>query len=150
MPKWYGSLNSTLEIAGFDISILVFARQGQMINNDQGILYEGRNNWLKVDYWTPTNPTNEFPKPVSGRRTPLFGNTLSYQDGSFVRVRNISLGYKLPFSIQRKLRTSNFRIYVAALNPILITDFRGIDPEGSEGISTPSVKTFMTGVNISF
>lgn len=150
VPDWYGSINSSLEFAGFDVSVLVFARQGQMINDGQGILYEGRNNWLKVDYWTPNNPTNEFPKPVSGRRTPLFGQTLAYQDASFVRIRNITLGYTLPENIQKRLRTSNFRFYVAALNPILITDFRGIDPEGSTGITTPSVKTFMTGVNITF
>ncbi|MBC8035087.1 MAG: TonB-dependent receptor, partial [Chitinophagaceae bacterium] len=150
VPKWYGSINSTLEFEGFDFSILVFARQGQMINNDQSLLYEGRNNWLKVDYWTPTNPTNAFPKPVSGRRGPLFGGTLAYQDGSFVRIRNISLGYRLPESFQKRLRTSNFRIYVAALNPVLFTNFRGIDPEGSPGIATPSVRTFMGGVNITF
>ncbi|MGK2864388.1 MAG: SusC/RagA family TonB-linked outer membrane protein [Chitinophagaceae bacterium] len=150
VPKWYGSLNSTLEYASFDLNFLLFARQGQTINDDQGILYEGRENWLKVDYWTPTNPTNEFPRPVSGRRGPLFGNTLAYQDGSFVRLRNITLGYKLPETIQRRLHTTNFRIYVSALNPILITDFRGIDPEGSTGITTPSVKTFMTGINITF
>lgn len=150
VPKWYGSFNSSFEFAGFDINFLIFARQGQVINDDQGILYEGRYNWLKVDYWTPQNPTNEFPKPVSGRRTPLFANTLSYQDGSFVRIRNISLGYRLPEGIQKRLHTSNFRIYVAALNPILITDFRGIDPEGSTGITSPSVKTFMAGINLTF
>jgi TonB-linked SusC/RagA family outer membrane protein len=150
VPKWYGSINSTFEYAGFDFSFLFFARQGQMINDGQGILYEGRNNWLNVDYWTPTNPTNEFPRPVSGRRTPLFANTLAYQDGSFVRLRSVTLGFKLPEGLQKRLHTSNFRIYVAALNPWLSTNFRGIDPEGSTGISTPSVRTFMTGVNITF
>jgi len=121
-----------------------------MIQDDQDILYEGRNNWLKVDYWTPSNPTNAFPKPVSGRRTPLFGNTLAYQDGSFTRIRNITIGYQLPEAIKKRLHTSQFRIYVAALNPFLFTDFRGIDPEGSTGLSTPSVKTFMTGISITF
>lgn len=150
VPKWYGSLNSTLEYGNVDFSFLIYARQGQYINDAQGILYEGRNNWLKVDYWTPDNPTNNFPRPVSGRRTPLYGNTLAYQDASFVRVRNITLGYRLPASWQKRIHTSNFRIYFAALNPILITDFRGIDPEGSTGITTPSVKTFMTGINITF
>lgn len=150
VPKWYGSLNSTFEYGNLDLTCLIFARQGQMINNNQEILYEGRNNWLKVNYWTPANASEEFPKPVSGRRTPLFGNTLAYQDASFVRIRNISIGYRLPENMQKRLRTSSFRIYVAALNPVLITDFRGIDPEGSSGITTPSVQTFMTGVNIVF
>jgi TonB-linked SusC/RagA family outer membrane protein len=150
VPKWYGSLNTSLEYAGFDMSAMVFVRRGQMISDDQDILYEGRNNWLKVDYWTPSNPTNVFPRPVSGRRTPLFGNTLAYQDGSFVRIRNISLGYSLPARLTKRIHASNVRVYVSALNPFLFTNFRGIDPEGSTGITTPSVKTIMTGLNISF
>jgi hypothetical protein len=150
VPDWYGSLNTTVEFKGFDLSCFVFARQGQMVFNSQELLYEGRNNWLKVDYWTPSNPTNAFPKPVSGRRVPLFGNTLSYQDGSFVRIRNISLGYALPESIKKRIKATNLRVYVAALNPFLFTNFLGMDPEGSVGITTPSVKTFMKGINISF
>ena len=160
VPKFIASLNTSVEFKGFDLSFLIFARQGQTINDDQNILYEGRYNWLKVDYWTPTNPTNEFPKPVSGRRVPNYSSTLSYQDGSFVRVRNITLGYKLPTSLQNRLHTSNFRVYISALNPILITNgFRGVDPEGvsttpdkpgTTGITTPSVTTYMTGLNLSF
>lgn len=150
VPKWYGSLNSTVEFANFDLSFLIFVRQGQMIDDNQGILYEGRNNWLKVNYWTPSNPTNDFPKPIDGIRIPLYGNTLAYQDGSFVRVRNITLGYQFPESLKKRLHTTNLRIYFAALNPFLFTKFRGIDPEGSTGLSTPSVKTFITGINLTF
>jgi TonB-linked SusC/RagA family outer membrane protein len=151
VPSWIGSFNSNFEFKGFDLNFLIFARIGQTINDDQGILYEGRENWLKVDYWTPTNPTNEFPKPIAGTRTPDFASTISYQDGSFVRLRNVTLGYKLPNSILKKMRISNFRVYVSALNPYLRTNgFRGIDPEGSTGITTPSVTTYMTGLNLTF
>jgi len=150
VPEWYGSLNTTVEFGGFDLNFLIFARQGQTINDGQGILYEGRENWLNVDYWTPNNPTNAFPRPVTGRRTPLFANTLAYQDGSFIRLRNVTLGYRLPEGLLTKLRASNFRIYATALNPLLITDFRGIDPEGSTGITTPSVTTYLVGLNLTF
>ncbi len=150
VPKWYGSLNSTFEYASFDLSFLIYVRHGQMINDGQAIEYEGRNNWLKVNYWTPTNLTNDFPKPIDGLRSPLYGNTLAYQDGSFTRIRNITLGYQFPESVKKRLHTTNFRIYFAALNPLLFTKFRGIDPEGSTGLTTPSVKTFMTGINLTF
>ncbi len=150
VPKWIGSLNTSVEYQGFDLNFLIFARRGQMINDYQNLEYEARNNWLNVDYWTPNNPTNSFPRPVAGRRVPLNANTLRYQDGSFVRVRNITLGYKLPAALQTRLRTSNFRVYVSALNPLLITKFRGPDPEGSTGLITPSVTTYMLGVNLTF
>jgi TonB-linked SusC/RagA family outer membrane protein len=151
VPKWIGSFNSNFEFKGFDLNFLIFARIGQTISDEQGILYEGRENWLKVDYWTPTNPTNSFPKPIAGTRTPDFASTIGYQDGSFVRLRNVTLGYKLPDSMLKKMRISNFRVYVSALNAYLRTNgFRGIDPEGSTGITTPSVTTYMTGLNLSF
>jgi TonB-linked SusC/RagA family outer membrane protein len=150
VPEWYGSLNTTFELAGFDLNFLIFARQGQTVNDDQGILYEGRNNWLNVDYWTPNNPTNAFPRPVTGRRVPLFASTLAYQDGSFIRLRNVTLGYRLPERLLERLRASNLRIYVSALNPLLLTDFIGIDPEGSTGITTPSVTTYLAGINVTF
>jgi TonB-linked SusC/RagA family outer membrane protein len=150
VPKWVGSINTSVEWQGFDLNFLFFARRGQTINDDQTLTYEGRNNWLDVDYWTPSNPTNAFPKPVSGRRAPVFGQTLNYQDGSFVRLRNVTLGYRLPAKVLTRIRASAFRVYVSALNPLLITNFRGIDPEGSTGITTPSVTTYMTGLNITF
>jgi TonB-linked SusC/RagA family outer membrane protein len=150
VPAWVGSFNSNFEFKGFDLNFLIFARIGQTISDEQGILYEGRENWLKVDYWTPNNPTNAFPKPIAGTRTPDYSSTIGYQDGSFVRIRNITLGYKLPESIQKRMRVSNFRVYVSALNPYLQTNFRGIDPEGSTGITTPSVTTYMTGLSVSF
>lgn len=150
VPTWYGSLNSTFEFFGFDLNFLLFARRGQTIFDTQSMLYEGRNNWFAVDYWTPGNPTNAFPRPVSGRQSPLFANTLGYQDGSFVRLRNVTLGYRLPASVQQRLRASNVRIYVSALNPLLITSFRGFDPEGSTGLTSPSVTTWLGGINLTF
>ena len=53
---------------------------------------QGRNNQLKVDYWTPTNPTNAFPKPDYSAQGPIYSSTVSYVDGSFIKIRSINLG----------------------------------------------------------
>jgi len=150
VPKWSGSLNNRFSYKNIDFSILLFAREGFTISDSRGIQYEGRYNWLNVDYWTPENPTNAYPKPVAGQTTPPYASTLQYQDGSFVRIRNITIGYTLPNALTDKSKISQLRFYLSALNPFLFTKYDGIDPEGSTGIETPSVRTIMGGVNLTF
>ncbi|WP_228780128.1 SusC/RagA family TonB-linked outer membrane protein [Aquiflexum lacus] len=152
VPRWSGSITNRFNYRGFDLSFMVFARIGQMLSDANAIQYEGRRNWLNVNYWTPDNPSNEFPRPRDGRQVPLFAQALNYQDGSFVRVRQITLGYNLPPNLLNTLKMSQCRVYLSAQNPFLFTsdDFRGIDPEGATGLSIPSVKTYMVGLNLTF
>jgi hypothetical protein len=123
---------------------------------------QGRYNNLDVDYWTPTNPSNIESRPNADQENPLYGDSRRYEDGSFVRIRSITLGYTIPAVRGGPLRARTLRIYATALDPFLFTRFRGLDPESRTGSSTssmvnyaetaatPSYWTLLTGVTIGF
>jgi TonB-linked SusC/RagA family outer membrane protein len=162
IPDWSGSLTSRFSFKGFDASIIVYARIGQTIlsgfhqNNNQ---LTGRYQQIKVDYWTPKNPTNEFPQPNKDQEFPVFNTTLIYFDGSFVKIRNINFGYTLPNSLTKKLGVESLRLFSSIQQPKIwseyITKYNGVDPEVSESGSanqdvTPATKVITVGLNVKF
>jgi len=83
----------------------------------------------------------------------LDSSVLSYIDASFVRIRNITLGYDFERKIIEPLRLESFRLYATAQNPFLFAseDLDGIDPDISDDDNyTPSPRTFLFGINVSF
>jgi TonB-linked SusC/RagA family outer membrane protein len=148
-PKFEAGLTNRVAFKGFDFSISIYARMGMDIvvpyvaSEPGGANFTGynwfmqsRNNQLKVDYWTPDNPTNKFPQPDSRIGGPIFGSTLSYVDGSFIKCREITLGYNIPTSILNKAGINSLRVYVSTVNPFVIyspfvKDGYGPDPEGN-------------------
>lgn len=147
-PKWTGSLASEMIYKGIDFSFLVYANQGSTQYFNKALRLEGRYNTLNINYWTPQNASNDYPKPSADWESPPDINTLYYQDGSFVRVRHITLGYSLPSSILSKLNLNRLRLYMTAQNPFLFTKFDGLDPEGATGFQSPSTKSFILGINV--
>lgn len=140
---------------------------------------DGRRNQVAVDYWTPTNPTNSYPSPnvaggaISSSLTSDAGSTLGYFDASFIKVRTITLGYNFKTKWINKIGARNARLYLSSQNPFILfspyVKAGGIDPEangtGNQGVSnpgnlrstaltigvaTPSTKSFIAGLNISF
>jgi TonB-linked SusC/RagA family outer membrane protein len=162
IPDWSGSLTSRFSYKGFDASIILYARIGQTIlsgfhqNNNQ---LAGRYQQIKVDYWTPLNPTNEFPRPNKDQEVPVFNQTLIYFDGSFVKIRNINFGYTLPNEWIKKLGIESLRIFSSIQQPKIwstyISKYNGVDPEVSENGSTnggvtPATKVITFGLNLKF
>src|SRR5699024_5797959 len=99
-PKWSGGIENSINYKGFDLSIYVYARIGQMMDYEYYDNYKpgGVENGANVDYWTPDNPTNAFPRPNAAlsQDNYQYYSTLSYESGSFVKIRNATLGYTLP------------------------------------------------------
>lgn len=149
-PKWYGGITNYFSYKGIDLSFQWYSSWGNMAYSDLALRLEGRWNSVKVDYWTPTNASNAYPKPSADWETPPYINLTYYQDASFVRLKFVTLGYTVPKKILSKFSIASLRVYTTAQNPILITDFNGLDPEGGSGYTNPSTKTFMFGLNISF
>jgi TonB-linked SusC/RagA family outer membrane protein len=162
IPKWSGSLTNRFNYKGFDVSVLVYARIGQTIlsgfhqNNNQ---LAGRYQQIKVDYWTPLNPTNEFPRPNKDQEFPVYNTTLIYFDGSFVKIRNINFGYSVPEALTKKLGLESLRLFASIQQPKIwskyMTKYNGVDPEVSENTSigggiTPATKVLTAGLNIRF
>ena len=145
-PKLVAGLSNRFEFKNFDLNIVMFGRFGQTVvatylSADGGgagypFFLNSRVNQLKVDYWTPTNPTNAFPQPDASKDALLFTSTLTYRDGSFIKLRTIDFGYNIPEKLLSKAKISGLRVYVSAQNPFilwapLVRDGLGIDPEGN-------------------
>ncbi|SCX86486.1 SusC/RagA family TonB-linked outer membrane protein [Flavobacterium caeni] len=109
------------------------------------------------DFWTPSNPNAENPKPNND--VPR-ASTYYIEDGSFLRINNITLGYTLPKMFDK---LDKVRLYVTAVNPFLFTEYSGYSPEivgnenanplrtaGIELDAYPTNKTFLVGANVSF
>lgn len=149
-PKWTASWGSNVRYKNFDASVFLVGMFGQTIKHDLDMRFDGRYNQPKLDYWTPVNPGNKYPRPLLGTASVNYLSTLNYYDGSFVRVKNISLGYTVPKNVLRKAFIEKFRLYASVQNPFLFTRFPGTDPEGGTGFNEPSVVTYLLGVNVSF
>ncbi|HZG24625.1 MAG TPA: SusC/RagA family TonB-linked outer membrane protein, partial [Chitinophagaceae bacterium] len=128
VPSWIGSINSTLTYKNFDLGIYVYFRKGSMIRTLRPQT-NGRQVGPYVNYWTPTNPTNEYSQLNNTTDIQQYWQSLSFRDGSFTRVRSISLTYRLGKPFLDRFRANTASVYVNAINPFLFSKFKDIDPE---------------------
>ncbi|CAN0357140.1 unnamed protein product, partial [Scytosiphon promiscuus] len=134
-PDFYGGFNNKFSYKGLELGVFFYFRQGQTIRSDfhasNNSLFARYNN-LDVDYWTIDNPTNANPRPNENQESPRNGSTLRYFDSSFIKLRNVSLGYNLPNSITEKLGMQELKLTLSGQNLLIITDYETFDPEVSE------------------
>jgi TonB-linked SusC/RagA family outer membrane protein len=146
-PKWIGGITNRFVYKNFDLSVVIFGRWGGTVvatylqSNNGGagghsFFMQARVNQWKVDYWTPTNPTNAFPHPEGQTLNDNYASTLGYYDGSFIRVRSINFGYTLPAKLLSRAGIGSLRVFATVTNPFIIyspfvRDGYGIDPEGT-------------------
>lgn len=158
-PKWSGGMTQRFSYKGIDLSVVAFARMGSMVKSDFYSSFNtlfGRYNNLDVDYWTPTNHTNAFPRPNANQERPNNYNTLSYFDGDFIKIRNITLGYSLPSRIMKRWQMESLRFSVDVKQPLILAPYRqkykGIDPEDVNiiGVDAPATWMLQFGVSATF
>lgn len=155
-PKWFGGFNNNISYKGFDVNVYVFARIGQIINPDFLRRYSTQateNTGTVINYWTPENPSNDYPRPNSNLSlaTMLYTSTIGYVDGSYIRVRNLSLGYSFP-QLKTKL-LSSLRLYTTGTNLFTFTKssrLKNYDPERGGSENFPMTKVFTVGLNAGF
>ncbi|MCE7040771.1 TonB-dependent receptor [Dyadobacter sp. CY312] len=155
VPKFSLGINNHFEYKNFDMSVFVFARVGQFINyeyNASAYKPSALENSSNVDYWTPENPTNGFPRPNSSYSTTnyLYQSTLGYVDGSFLKIRDVSLGYNIPSALVKKIGVGRVRVYSTLQNYFTFSKIKDYDPERGGDLSFPLVKQMIFGVNIDF
>jgi TonB-linked SusC/RagA family outer membrane protein len=171
LPDFTYGLTNTFQYKNYDLSILVQGVQGVNIingNNRQTITGNANQNTLTKyfnNYFDPAQPDRTVAYPIpgsSGFVNP--GNALVQKDvenGSYLRVRNITLGYRFTDALLRKIALKSARIYLTAQNPFLITKYSGYNPEANisgNNPTTPGVdqgtypvaRTFIIGANIGF
>ncbi|OON70358.1 SusC/RagA family TonB-linked outer membrane protein [Hymenobacter sp. CRA2] len=151
VPKWTAGLSNDLRYKGFDLNVLVVARVGQWISSDYYAKYtrSGSNNGAIVDYWTPENPTNEYPRP-NATRSLSYVTTLTEREASFAKLRNVTLGYTLPKSVVGKAKIDNVRVYVSGRNLYTLSNIKDFDPEGEGVIDRPLNRAYVVGLNVGF
>jgi len=154
VPKYSIGFGNEVKWKNFDLGVYVFARVGQMFVSDYANKFEPNaiENGAVVNYWTPENPTNDYPRPNANisRAALPFATTLGYKDGSFVKIRNITLGYTLPAAIAKRWHIGGLRLYVSAKNYITFSKVKDYDPEGGGSFEKPLTKLIVTGLNFSF
>lgn len=137
-PQWEAGLNLNVAYKGFDLGLQLFGSYGAKVyNGSRAYAYLTKRSAELVNAWSPYNPTSEIPMPrdeIEHYNTRTFSDYF-LEDGSYLRIQNISLGYTLPKSVLNKMKMSNLRFYVSAQNPFTFTKYKGFDPEvGSQSI----------------
>jgi TonB-linked SusC/RagA family outer membrane protein len=162
VPDFSGGITNRFSFKGFDLSFFFFARVGNLIRSEfhrNNNALAGRYQQMKVDYWTPNNPTNEFPRPKSNQEFPVYGSTLTYFDGTFVKLRNVNVGYTFTPELSKRLGMESLRLYSSIQQPVIWAKYRskynGVDPEstglaaGGTGV-TPATMVITFGLNAKF
>lgn len=159
-PDWSLGFQNTFKYKDFDLSIYMYMRWGQMINYKMLTNYDptGKNNYPEYfNVWSENNPSNDFPAmnaSISDKLSyyPGFA-ALSYVDGSFFKIKNITLGYTLPTNICKRLGLSNLRVYGTITNPLIVSKshlLKDYDPEMNGNYNYPLTKQLVFGLNIAF
>ena len=166
-PILFGGITNNFQYKNFDLNILVEGSYGNEIFNESKYRLEGGAalsymNLTKEFYynhWTPDNPTNEYGTYADQNATSLLTSSYYVEDASYLRLRNITLGYNLKKHTLKSLGLNSARIYVSCNNFLTLTKYTGYDPEVNSGnplmsgvdrISYPRSKSVIFGVNISF
>lgn len=150
-PKWSGGLDNTVKYKGFDLNFFVYARIGQMINSQRSARFDAQgvgNSTSGIDYWTPENPTNDYPRPNKNGGLKYL-STLGYVDGSFARIRNVTLAYNIPAKVFKSSLIKSIRVYATGKNLYTFTKLN-YDPERGGGESFPMTKLYIVGLNANF
>ena len=157
-PKWTGSWANNFSYKNFDLNILMIARW------DYTMFY-GITGWYRADgvnpspavcdYWTPENQNARYPRPnaeASGQVD--YQSTIDYYDGSYWKIKTISLGYTVPKKHLKKIGVDKLRVYFTADNPFIHTKsgyLKNYDPEkGGDDDYAPLSRQYVFGVNLSF
>ncbi len=148
IPKYLLGLTNTFDYKGISLSIFLYGRMGYWYNTG-GEGLTGRFNQRSVDYYTINNTNSDYQKPIYTEASgdPFFP-VLGYRSGSFLKIRNISLGYSIPDKISKSIGLSHSRIYVQALNPGMI--FNKVDWIDLDLRNSAWNRGFTAGINIDF
>ncbi|PWV48131.1 TonB-dependent receptor [Chitinophaga sp. S165] len=160
----YGlSLNASYK--GFDLNVFGQGVQGNKLFN--ALKYTNMNPSIGTNYnmlsgilnaWTPQNTNTDVTRIISTDKNGNYGNTSDWyiENGSYLRIRNITLGYTLPTNLTNQAHIGAVRLYVTATNLFTITKYTGYDPEvgmdelGIDKGRYPQAKNVLIGLNVNF
>jgi TonB-linked SusC/RagA family outer membrane protein len=168
IPKFYYGFNVGMEYKGIDLSATFEGTSGNSIFNAMRYFTYSESDVTQksvdvLNYWTPTNTNTTMPRLNGNDKNDNLRISDRYvEDGSYLRLKTLQLGYRLPQEIAKKIYMSGLRVFVSGENLMTITKYSGPDPEIGQ-ISTsntlsrgvdigtyPQAKTVTAGINITF
>lgn len=160
MPDWTFGFNFNASWKNFDFSMMWQGTAGNDIfdaTRRTDISASNLPSWM-LERWTGEGTSNRIPHFVLGDNVNWQSSDLYVYNGSYLRLKNIQLGYTLPQSITSKAFISSLRVYVAAENLLTFTQYHGFDPEISSGGTSlgidygvyPQARVFTVGLNLNF
>jgi TonB-linked SusC/RagA family outer membrane protein len=155
LPNWILGVTNRFKYKNLDFSFFTYYRNGTQYRNNTlagtfGEIGSTRYNKLAgLDYWRSDNPSNTFFGVVAANP---YRNAIFYQDASFLRISDITLGYNFSPKVLSALKMGSARIYGQVSNPFVFSDFTGFDPEFNSAIFQDDVPSmiYTFGVSISF
>jgi hypothetical protein len=176
MPDFTFGWSNKISYANFDLNVLVQGSQGNDLFNVTRIALEtaGGTGAALLHRYSTDNQDSKIPAIIDQQTRANAGlaskikipgasrnrNSLWVEDGSYVRLKNVTLGYNLPAHVLRRIRINNIRVYLSGTNLITITKYSGQDPEvssytgndaqlGSDFNNYPHTRIFSCGLNLS-
>lgn len=167
LPIHTGGFTNNFTYKGFDLSIFFQWSYGNDIMNANRLFFESSNNRSRelnqyasyADRWTPDNPDSDIPAATTSSSNRVISSRI-VEDGSFLRLKTLTLGYTFPKTMIAKAKLSNVRLYLAAQNLWTWTSYSGYDPEvsvrnnaltpGLDFSSYPRSYSISFGVNLGF
>ncbi|WP_303312739.1 TonB-dependent receptor [Hymenobacter sp. BT730] len=160
-PDFTYGLNNTLTWKGFDLNLFIQGAQGNDIYNlnrfyTEGGLYSNGNSSTRVlARWTGPGTSNDVPRAIAGDPNQnLRVSSYFVEDGSYLRIKTLTLGYNLPKSLLGRIYSQQMRVYVSGQNLLTLTKYTGFDPElGQGGVDRgiyPQSRVLLAGLNIGF
>ncbi|OGX81619.1 SusC/RagA family TonB-linked outer membrane protein [Hymenobacter coccineus] len=166
-PKFYGGITNTFRFMNFDFSGFLQYNVGNKVYNNPRAYTQGMSSVYGQDVavlnrWTPTNTDTDMPRAVyndpnnNARTSDRF-----LEDGSYLRLKSLTLGYSLPAALTTRAHLRTVRIYVQSQNLVTFTKYTGLDPEvsttsgtntalGTDFFTYPQARTITGGVTLGF
>jgi TonB-dependent starch-binding outer membrane protein SusC len=166
-PDFYGGFNNRFSYKGFDLDVQCQFVKGGDLYNIAGFFQSVNGDYFdnqtvdQLDYWKNPGDIVSVPQPRLYEGNGAGKSSRWVQDGSYFRIKSVNFGYNLPRSVLSRWKIESARVYVAALNLVTLTDYKGYDPEinttytgnlnlGHDFYTPPQARTISIGINVGF
>jgi TonB-linked SusC/RagA family outer membrane protein len=169
LPKFTGGLTNTFLYKGFDLAVFFNFVYGNKVYNNNAYFLEGGGtrdanramDTYQLNRWQKAGDITDMPRlSALGTNYTLSPTSRNIENGSFLRLSNVNLGYTIPKNVIEKIKLSAMRVYISGSNLWLITKYKGADPEVNVSSSStvlgydlgtpPIPRTIQVGANITF
>ncbi len=157
-PTWYGGFGNTFRFFGIDVTVFMNFAGGHKINNSLLRYLNSYNVWGNMskdyynNYWRVDRPSNKYPAPrVGSAYSNGDGTDANLEDGKYLRIKNVEIGYTLPKRWTDAIRSSSIRLFFSIQNLATLTRYTGYDVEAWDQTNPyPGSRSYIGGISINF